>query len=326
MTLLIEGRNLKKHYPLKSDLFFGAKKFLHAVDGVDVLIKEGETLGLAGESGSGKSTLGRLLCGFIQPTDGTVKFMGREISEIRKRKDIKELRRQMQIIFQDPMASLNPRKSVRQILSKPFKIHHVASSGELKKKSMELLEMVGICPAELYIDRYPHEFSGGQRQRIVIARAIALEPKFIVADEPVSSLDISIRAQILNLMKKLQREFGITFLYISHDLSVLRSLCDKVAIMYAGEIVEKARTDDLFATPLHPYTEALLSATPIPNPRKARGQKVTVLKGEAASSIDVPSGCRFHTRCPIAMPKCAQEKPKLVDIGAEHQVACNSRT
>lgn len=326
MSILIKGENLKKYYPLKTGLFSGEKKFVRAVDGVDIFIKEGETLGLAGESGSGKTTLGKLLLGLVKPTEGTVRFRERDIFNIKNKIEMRKLRREMQIIFQDPFGSLNPRKTVRQILSKPYKIHKIVRKNELGKKVTELLEEVGLSPADLYIDRYPHEFSGGQRQRIVIARALSLQPKFIVADEPVSSLDISIRAQILNLMKELRRKFGLSFLYISHDLSVLRSLCDRVAIMYVGEIVELAPTDDLFMKPLHPYTEALLSSTPIPNPRKARIQKAIILKGEVASAIDPPSGCRFHTRCPIAISKCGQKKPKLVDIGGGRRLACNLRT
>ena len=318
--MLVKAKDLKKHYTVSKGFFSNEKRVIHALDGVDIEIREHETVGLVGESGCGKSTVGRLLIGLIKPTSGTVQFMGSDIFELEKEELIR-VRKDMQIIFQDPYASLNPRKTVRQILSRPFIVHGRAQ-GDMEGKILSLLEEVGISPAHRYIDRYPHEFSGGQKQRIAIARALALQPRFVVADEAVSSLDISIRAQILNLMKELGDKFGTTFLFISHDLGVVRSFCDKVIVMYLGKIVESTDVDILFTSPLHPYTKALLSATPVPNPRSTRSSKRIVLSGDVPSPANIPEGCRFNTRCPYAFDRCREEEPVLRRKG-ESCVACH---
>jgi oligopeptide/dipeptide ABC transporter ATP-binding protein len=318
---MLKATGLKKHYPVSKGFFSKENYVVHAVDGVDIEIKEQETTGLVGESGCGKTTVGRLLIGLLKPTSGSVQFMGSNIFDLDKG-ELDKLRREMQIIFQDPYASLNPRKTVRQILSRPFIVHDRAQ-GDLENKILDLLETVGLSPAHRYIDRYPHEFSGGQRQRIAIARALALHPKFVVADEAVSSLDLSVKAQILNLMKALGEKFGTTYLFISHDLSVVRSFCDKVVVMYLGKIVESADVDDLFTSPLHPYTKGLLSATPIPNPRATRSAERIVLSGDVPSPIDLPTGCRFNARCPMATQKCLEEEPALRKTGENHMVACH---
>ena len=318
--MLVKAKDLKKHYTISKGFFSNEKRVVHALDGVDIEIREHETVGLVGESGCGKSTVGRLLIGLIKPTSGTVHFMGSDIFELEK-DELIGVRKDMQIIFQDPYASLNPRKTVRQILSRPFIVHGRAQ-GDMEGKILSLLEEVGISPAHRYIDRYPHEFSGGQKQRIAIARALALQPRFVVADEAVSSLDISIRAQILNLMKELGDKFGTTFLFISHDLGVVRSFCDKVIVMYLGKIVESTDVDTLFTSPLHPYTKALLSATPVPNPRSTRSSKRIVLSGDVPSPANIPDGCRFNTRCPYAFDRCREEEPVLRREG-ESCVACH---
>jgi oligopeptide/dipeptide ABC transporter ATP-binding protein len=318
--MLVEAKDLKKHYLISRGFFTNEKRVVHALDGVDIEIKEHETVGLVGESGCGKSTVGRLLIGLITPTSGTVQFMGSNIFEL-KNDELNKIRKDMQIIFQDPYASLNPRKTVRQILSRPYIVHD-KTHGDIETTILNLLEEVGISPAYRYIDRYPHEFSGGQKQRIAIARALALQPKFVVADEAVSSLDISIRAQILNLMKDLGEKFGTTFLFISHDLGVVRSFCDKVLVMYLGKIVESANVETLFNSPLHPYTKALLSATPIPNPKITRNSKRVILTGDVPSPINIPVGCRFNTRCPFAFEICWKDEPILSEEG-DSCVACH---
>jgi peptide/nickel transport system ATP-binding protein/oligopeptide transport system ATP-binding protein len=319
---LIEAENLKKHFPISSGFFSRENRVVHAVDGIDLEINERDIVGLVGESGCGKTTTGRLMLGLLKPTEGTVKFRGQNIFSLREA-EMRKLRREMQIIFQDPFASLNPQKSVRQILSQPYRIHEIASGSELNSKVGQLLEDVGLTPASLYLDHYPHEFSGGQRQRIGIARAIALSPQFIVADEPVSSLDISIRAQILNLLKNLSDRFKLTILFITHDLSVVRFFCNRVVVMYLGKIVESADVEELFTRYMHPYTESIISATPVPNPRVTRSLKRIVLKGDVPSPIDLPKGCRFHTRCPYAKELCSKEEPKLENSKGNHLIACH---
>ncbi len=321
---LVDVKDLTKYFPVKRGIFSRGSKMVHAVDGVSFFIKRGETLGLVGESGCGKTTIARLILRLVEPTKGTVLFEGRNIFNLKK-EDLRRLRREMQIIFQNPFASLNPRRTIYHILAQPYLVHNTIEKDELENNVLEMLETVNLTPPHQFIERYPHELSGGQRQRIVIARAITLKPKFVVADEPVSSLDVSIRAQMLNLMKQLQKKYLTTTLFITHDLSVIRSITDRVSVMHLGKIVETARTDDLFKNPLHPYTSALLSAVPIPDPKITRNRRRIVLKGEVSTPIDLPPGCRFRARCPYAMPKCARagNEPNLNEIEPEHSVACH---
>ena len=309
MTPLIEVRDLVKHFPIKHGLIFqrqiGAVK---AVDGVSFDVEHGETLGIVGETGCGKSTTARLLCRLMDPTSGTITFDGREVGA-QKGDDLKALHRDMQMVFQDPYSSLNPRKTVGSIIADPFVIHGLfKGAGERKRRVQELMDRVGLNPE--HYNRYPHEFSGGQRQRIGVARAIALEPKMLVADEPVSALDVSIQAQVLNLLRELQRDMGLTLIFIAHDLSVVRHMCDRVAVMYLGRIVEMASSDVLYTTPRHPYTGALLSAVPVPDPTGGK-RKRELLTGDVPSPANPPSACRFHTRCPKAQEKCSVDDPPL---------------
>ncbi len=313
-----------KYFPVYSRGILLKKEvgLVHAVDDISFDIRRKETFGLVGESGCGKTTTARVILNLIEPTSGEVFFEGENIFEkfqsANKRKKLK-LRRKMQLVFQNPYGSLDPRMTVFDIISEPFVIHKHVPKSQWKEKVYELLELVGL--EEYHAERYPHEFSGGQRQRICIARALAVEPEFLIADEPVSSLDVSIRAQILNLLGELQNRVGLAYLYISHDLSSVRQISHRVAVMYLGEIVELADTDELFKEPLHPYTKALVQAVPIPDP-KAQSMKI-ILPGEVPSPINPPSGCRFHPRCPQAKPVCREKKPELLNVGSKHTVACH---
>jgi len=317
-TPLVEVRNLVKHFPITGGVFLRQIASVKAVDGVSLDITSGETLGLVGESGCGKSTLGRLILRLEEPTSGEVLFCGESILGYGREK-IRALRQQMQIIFQDPFSSLNPRKNVSHIVGEPLFVHGMTSRQERNARVLELLNVVGLKREQMR--RYPHQFSGGQRQRIGVARALALNPKLIICDEAVSALDVSIQAQVINLLQDLQEEFGLTYLFISHDLSVVEHISDRVAVMYLGKIVELADSVSLYKTPLHPYTQALLSAAPIPNPR--RKSKRTVLPGDVPSPIDPPTGCRFHTRCPSAMALCSNDEPELKETRRGHWVACH---
>jgi peptide/nickel transport system ATP-binding protein len=318
---LLEVTELVVHFPIKSGIIVDREVArVHAVDGVSFTLHEGETLGLVGESGCGKSTLCRAILQLVQPTSGSVRFDGQELVG-RSRRDLRPLRREMQMIFQDPFASLNPRKRVGQIVGDPLELHGLAGGAELKRRVQELLDRVGL-QAEHY-NRYPHEFSGGQRQRIGIARALALQPKLIIADEPVSALDVSVQAQIINLLEELQDEFGLSYLFVAHDLGVVRHVSDRVAVMYLGKIVENSDSDGLYDSPLHPYTNALLSAVPIPDPRKNIARERITLEGDVPSPIDPPPGCRFHTRCGWATDVCRTEEPALTAHSDGHVVACH---
>jgi len=316
---LVEARGVSKHFAAGARLFSGGQGVVRAVDGIDLDISPGETVGIVGESGSGKSTLGRLLLRLIDPTAGTVSFDGRDLSTLAG-KELRVLRRRMQIIFQDPYASLNPRMRVGRAIGEGLVVHGLAARSEMKDRVLALMERVGLSP-DAY-DRYPHEFSGGQRQRIGIARAIALRPEFIVADEPVSALDVSIQAQILNLLLSLREEQQIAFAFISHDLRVVEHVSDRVAVMYLGRVVEIARASDLYANSMHPYTKALLSAVPRIG-RHAEGDRRVVLSGDVPSPIAPPPGCPFHPRCPIAESRCKTEVPQLIEKAAGHSAACH---
>ncbi len=318
--VILEVSNLKKHFPLREGFFSRSSRSVRAVDGISFSLAQKETMALVGESGCGKSTTAKLLLRLIEPTSGTIRFLGQDLLSL-KGNDLLSLRKELQIIFQDTFASLNPRKTLREILSQPFRNDGVPTVS-LTGKVSELLDLVGLSPPAVYLNRYPHELSGGQRQRIGIARALALRPKLIVADEAVSALDVSVKAQILDLMKRLQRQFDLSYLFITHDLAVVRSLADQVTVMYLGLIVERGPVRRVFSNPLHPYTQALLSATPVPNPRLARQRKRILLKGDVPSPIDPPKGCRFHTRCPFVMSRCREEEPILKDKGDGLTVAC----
>lgn len=321
-TNLLRIENLQMHFPVTKGIILQKKVgVIKAVDGLNFTIKRGETLGLVGESGCGKSTTGRAILQLSPPTAGKIYFEDIDLTQLAK-EDLRQIRRRMQMIFQDPYASLNPRLAVGKIISEPLEIFGIADKKQRQNKVKELLEVVGMNPQ--FINRYPHEFSGGQRQRIVIARALALNPDFVVCDEPIAALDVSIQAQVINLMRELQDKFNLTYLFIAHDLSVVKYISDRVAVMYLGKIVELANRVDLYENPLHPYTKALLSAVPIPEPEiEAKRQRI-ILTGDVPSPMNPPKGCRFHTRCPLVIDACRQDpEPEFKDVGGGHFVACH---
>jgi len=318
MSTLLKVENLYKAFKVSANRPGAAKQSLRAVDGVSFEIKSGETLGLVGESGCGKSTTGKLLLRLIEPDSGTIQFDGRDVAGMGHR-ELTAIRRDMQMIFQDPYSSLNPRMRVGEIIGEPLVVHSLAKGRAIKEQVLALMQKVGLAPE--HYDRYPHEFSGGQRQRIGIARTLAVQPRLIVADEPVSALDLSIQAQIVNLLKDLQEEFGLTYLFISHDLGIIEHVCDRVAVMYLGRIVEIATAEQLYHQPCHPYTEALLNAVPIPDPQRVREHQI--LSGEIPSPINPPTGCHFHPRCPYAQEICRKEYPALADHTKGHHSACH---
>jgi oligopeptide transport system ATP-binding protein len=322
MAPLLEVKDLVKHFPVSQGVVFShLGKSVKAVDNVSFGVEPGETLGLVGESGCGKSTTGRCINRLLEATSGSIHFEGVDVRKLRGQ-HLKQYRRDVQFIFQDPYASLNPRMTFGEIMSEPLVIHGVGTGKERVERCKEMLETVGLSPE--HIHRYPHEFSGGQRQRCGIARALMLRPKMIICDEPVSALDVSIQAQIINLLEELQQEFGLTYVFIAHDLAVIRHICDRVAVMYLGKIVELGGWREVYNSPHHPYTQSLLSAAPIPDPEKQRSRNRIILKGDVPSPIDPPSGCRFHTRCPIAQfPICKDQEPVLKDVGAGHVAACH---
>jgi oligopeptide transport system ATP-binding protein len=321
-TTLLRVDHLIKYFPIRRGIVFQREiGRVHAVDDVSFEVRSGETIGLVGESGCGKSTLARCLIRLYELTSGTVTFDGRDISRL-SRRALRPVRGDMQMIFQDPYASLNPRKRVGTIIADPLRIHGDVSAAQIRARVKELLELVGLSPE--HVNRYPHEFSGGQRQRIGVARALALHPKLIIADEPVSALDVSIRAQVINLLDDLQDELGLTYIFIAHDLGVVRHVSDRIAVMYLGKIMEVSPADELYERPVHPYTEALLSAVPIPDPKISAERVQIVLEGDVPSPIAPPSGCRFHPRCKYATEICAQVEPPLVSYGSEgHLAACH---
>lgn len=319
---LLDVRDLKMHFPLTQGIVFQhVIGHVRAVDGVSFSIKRGQTLGLVGESGSGKTTIGRTLMRLYKPTSGQMLFGEQDMAALQG-EELRQMRRRAQMIFQDPFASLNPRFTIGSLIAEPMHIYRVASRQEIRERTLELLNVVGL--RQEYIDRYPHEFSGGQRQRIAVARALSINPEFVIADEPVSALDVSIRAQVLNLMQRLQSQFNLTYLFISHDLSVVRHVADRIAVMYLGKIVELADRDELYSQPQHPYTKALLSAIPIPDPQIEKHRQRIILSGDLPSPIHIPKGCRFHTRCPMAQPICREVEPTFErKEGREHYAACH---
>ncbi|MBI5300962.1 MAG: dipeptide ABC transporter ATP-binding protein [Chloroflexi bacterium] len=320
-TALVQVRGLKKYFPITQGIIIQRKVAdVKAVDGLDFDIHKGETLGLVGESGCGKSTTGRTILQLYRPTEGSVVFQGKDLAQL-KGEDLRKMRRNMQMIFQDPYASLNPRMTVGDIIGEPLEVHNIAKGKDKKARVEDLLKVVGLNP--YFVNRYPHEFSGGQRQRIGIARALAVQPDFIVCDEPISALDVSIQAQIINLLEELQQQFNLTYLFIAHDLSVVRHISDRIAVMYLGKIVELTDRDALYKDPKHPYTKALLSAVPIPDPVVEEKRERVILTGDVPSPVKPPSGCRFHTRCPIAIEKCKSVDPEWRDAGSDHWVACH---
>jgi oligopeptide/dipeptide ABC transporter ATP-binding protein len=319
---LVDVRDLKMHFPLTQGLFRQRViGYVRAVDGVSFSIERGQTLGLVGESGSGKTTIGRTIVRLYKPTAGQILFGDKDLAKM-DGEELRLARQRVQMIFQDPFASLNPRFTIGSLIAEPMHIYKVASGSEIRERTSELLRVVGLRPE--YIDRYPHEFSGGQRQRIAVARALSINPEFVIADEPVSALDVSIRAQVLNLLQRLQKQFNLTYLFVSHDLGVVRHVADRIAVMYLGRIVELADRDELYAAPKHPYTKALLSAVPIPDPQIEKRRQRIILSGDLPSPINIPSGCRFHTRCPMAQEICREVEPVYeAKEGREHFAACH---
>ena len=317
-NVILQVNNLKKHYPVKEGWFNKSKKYVKAVDGVSFKVNKGETLGVVGESGCGKSTMARAILRLLEPTSGEVLYKGKN-TLLFKTKELQEIRKEMQIVFQDPYSSLNPRLTIEQIIKEPLQIHKLGTEKQQKDRVVELIETVGLTMQQL--TRYPHEFSGGQRQRIGIARALALNPKLLICDEPVSALDVSIQSQILNLLKKLQKQLGLTYIFIAHDLSVVKHVSDRVAVMYLGKIVEIAGVSQLYNTPQHPYTKALLSAIPQPNPR-LKNQRI-LLNGDMPSPVNPPDGCSFHTRCYECKDQCKVAIPELKVVNDTHKVACH---
>ena len=323
---ILEVSGLKKYFPISAGIVFQRQVgAVRAVDGISFHVVRGETLGLVGESGCGKSTTGRTILQLYRPTEGSVKFEGEELSTMTGNQ-MRQMRRKMQIIFQDPFASLNPRMTVGSIVSEPLQIHRMYANKKERQQYVEqLMERVGLNP--YFINRYPHEFSGGQRQRIGIARALALQPSFIVADEPISALDVSIQAQVVNLMEELQQELGLTYLFIAHDLSMVRHICDRVAVMYLGKIVELGPVDEVYDNPQHPYTQALLSAVPVPDPAVEENRQRIIISGDLPNPANPPTGCNFNTRCPVAFNLCYEEPdPPLIEVHPQHYVACHRVT
>ncbi|MDM5297510.1 dipeptide ABC transporter ATP-binding protein [Bacillus pumilus] len=319
--IILELRNIQKHFPIKAGILQQKVGAVKAVDGIDLKIYQGETLGIVGESGCGKSTLGRTMIRLYQPTDGQILFKGQDISHVSESKLRQSTRKNIQMVFQDPFASLNPRKTLRSIIKEPYKTHHLHSLKERNEKVEQLLSKVGLHPS--FANRYPHEFSGGQRQRIGIARALAMNPEMIIADEPVSALDVSIQAQVINLMEELQEEFDLTYLFISHDLSVVRHISDRVGVMYLGKMMELADKHSLYDDPLHPYTQALLSSVPITRKKGQVKRERIILQGDLPSPANPPKGCVFHTRCPQAKQICKEKVPEFQELRTNHFVACH---
>jgi len=319
---LVDVRELKMHFPLTRGIVLQrVVGHVRAVDGVSFSIERGQTMGLVGESGSGKTTIGRTIVRLYKPTAGQILFDGKDLAAL-SGEELRQERQRVQMIFQDPFASLNPRYTIGSLIAEPMHIYKVATNAEIRERTAELLRVVGLRPE--YIDRYPHEFSGGQRQRIAVARALSINPEFVIADEPVSALDVSIRAQVLNLLQRLQQQFNLTYLFVSHDLSVVRHVADRIAVMYLGKIVELSDRDELYAAPKHPYTKALLSAIPIPDPQIEKRRQRIILSGDLPSPINIPAGCRFHTRCPMAQNICREIEPVFeAKEGREHYAACH---